>query len=205
MRIQDHTSTFKHPLQARSTFCLVLAGGSQIPPWNRSLRDRWTATWASLSLAWKIELLNDHNDTLFLYIFFFPNVNDASHQDPSGSVVRRGTNLFWYWYCYWILLVPLTYLHLFTWYCWFNRMSLAFEFCVLPVLPFHVVVKATSWKPCVHPSLACGGSSSGSRQPDLYDGDDSVDGFLAVEENASTLDVKKRAIHTIYTVRVLSP
>ena len=94
--IQDHTSTFKHPLQARSTFCLVLAGGSQIPPWSRSLRDRWTATWASLSLAWKIGLLNDHNDTLFLC--FFPNVNDASHQDPSGSVVRRGTNLFWYWY-----------------------------------------------------------------------------------------------------------
>ena len=49
----DHTSTPKHPLQVRNTFCLVLAGGSQIPPWSPSLRDRWTATWASLSLAWK--------------------------------------------------------------------------------------------------------------------------------------------------------
>lgn len=57
----------------------------------------------------------------------------------------------------------------------------------------------------MHPSLACGVSSSGSRQPDLYDGDDSVDGFLAVEENASTLDVKNKGYTTYYTVRVLSP
>ncbi len=90
----------------------------------------------------------------------------VSHQDPSGSIVGDVFVLILllkvFWYVIFLLLL--------------NFMYCSFTFYLFMCL----VVWRTSWTPCLHPSPASGASSSGSRQPDLYDGDDSVDGFLAV-------------------------